>query len=84
MEHLNAIELEILLHFIFQITHCFGNRALMTAYRSFLQVLEDCEWELVNGNSQSADAERPIINLGGADTPQIFTNGAVAMNTTPF
>ena len=84
MEHLNAIELEILLHSIFQITHCFGNRALMTVYRSFQQVLEDCERELASGNSQSADVERPIINLGGAYTPQMFTNTAVAMNPTPF
>ena len=83
MEHLNAIELEILLHSIFQITHCFGNRTLLTAYRSFLQVLEDCERELVN-NSQSADVKRPIINLEGAYTPQMFTNTAVAMNPTPF
>ena len=84
MKHLNAFKIKNTFKFHFQITHCFGNRMFLTAYRSFLQVLEDCERELVNNNSQSADVKRPMINLGGAYTPQMFTNGAMAMNPKPF
>lgn len=76
-----------------QITHCFGNRALMLCHQMFMNTLEGMERELKDGNNYSAGGSDPRKSVGGADlglastsayTPQLFPNVGARMNSASF